>query len=202
MRYFEAFPVINYNDISVKNILLRVKLLESAKSVRSVYHPFTLREGESPQKIAYDYYGSTEYAWLIFLVNNIVDPYYDWPLSTVEFENHIKKKYGSLAAAQEEILYYQKKPVQFYISIADPSEYILADGFEGDTSGYNLITRTDIDIKISPESYAANPDAAFTPVDAYTFEEIANENKRNIRLLDKTYARIMDTELKNLLSPT
>jgi hypothetical protein len=199
MRYFENFPVIEYDDVKVKNILTRVKLVESSKTSKTVYHPFTIIDGETPQKIAYDYYGSTDYTALIFLTNNIIDPYYDWPLSTVEFENHIKKKYGSLAVAQSTILWYQKHPTQYYVSISDPNDFRNVTGFTGDASKYKLITQ-DNEIKISVDTYERSPDLSFYPVDAYAYESEQNEAKRNIRLLDRSYVRMFDRELKALLS--
>lgn len=200
MRYFEPFPTLDYNDYRVKNILARVKLLEKAKSTRSLYHPFTVLDGEDPRKIAYDYYGSTDYTWLIFIVNDIIDPYYDWPLSTVEFEAHIKKKYGSFQAAQEEILYYRKTPDEYYLSLTNPNVFVKKELFSGDASGYRLVTQDTIDITISPETYDRNPDADYSPVDAFSWEVDRNEDRRNIRLLDRAYASSMDKELKTLLA--
>lgn len=198
MRYFEAFPTIDYNDQKIKNLLTRVKFLEAAKTSASVYHPFTILDGESPAKIAYDYYDSTDYQWIIFLLNDIVDPYHDWPLDTYDFEEHVKAKYGSLAQAQSTILHYVKVPDEYLVNLNDPNDYHLASTFSGDSSGYKLI-QDDKEIRISPETYAQNPDDAFQPVDAYTYEMARNETKRNIKLLDRSFTRSIENELKEIL---
>lgn len=199
MRYFEAFPKIDYNNSTIRNILSRVRVLERTKQYGTVYHPFVINDFESPSKIAYDYYGSTDYTWIIFLVNNIVDPYYDWPLSSQEFDDFIIGKYGSLQAAQSQILHYKKHiNSSWYVSISDPNEYYSTTGFTGDTSKYKLVT-DDVQIIMSVESYDRNPDANFSPIYVYDHEQELNEQKRYIKLLDKRYARTMDKDLKTLL---
>lgn len=200
MKYFENFPLVEYNDVMVQNLLVRVKLLEQAKAQRSIYHPFTVIEGETPEQVAYDYYGSADYTWLIYLVNGIIDPYYDWPMTTEQLEATIKSKYGSLAAAQATILYYKKTPPSFYVSISNPNDFQPAIGFTGDASRYKLITQGTVDLRISPETYAMNPDLSYSAVDAYTDAFDTNEDKRNITLLDRAYTNEMDTELKALLT--
>lgn len=199
-KYFENFPVIDYGDIKVKNLLVRIKLLDQASNNRTIYHPFTVIDGETAHKIAYDYYGSADYVWVIWLINNIIDPYYDWPLSTVQFENHVKSKYGSLQAAQSKIMYYVKTPPTFYVSIADPTKFYSTVGFTGDASQYKLVTQNAVELRISADTYARNPDLSYSPLSAYDFEMNANENKRNIRLLDRAFIRNIDDELRNLLT--
>jgi hypothetical protein len=177
-----------------------VKVLEASKSQVSIYHPFTILDGETPQKIAYDYYGSTEYTWVIFLVNNIIDPYYEWPLNTTEFEDHMKLKYGSLSVAQSTILHYKKTPKKYYLSLTNPSAYIPFETFSGDASQYQLVDQDGAEIRMSVESYNRNADADFAPVYAYDWEHEQNEIRRNIKLLDRSYIRFIEKDLKNLMS--
>lgn len=200
MRYFESFPRIDYENQNVQNLLTRVRFLESIKNSISVFHPFTIQDGEDPRKIAYDYYGSTDYTWIIFLANNIVDPYYEWPMDTFEFEEFLKKKYGSLENAQSTILYYQKNPEIYYVSLTNPEEYVLeSEAYAYDLSGYTRIEQ-DSRVKITQESYERNPSPDFFPVYAYDYEMQLNEEKRNIRLIDNSYVRQLNRELKAVLN--
>jgi hypothetical protein len=77
-RYFDRFPVIDYDGTIAKNILTRVDFTEqSKKDIYSTFQ-FTLEEGfERPDLLSYNYYGSSQFDWMIYLTNNIVDPYYD-----------------------------------------------------------------------------------------------------------------------------
>ena len=93
-EYFENFPVINYGGREVRDITRRNKFIKGLSNNPLIFLPYTVKEGERPEDIAYHYYGSTEYTSLIYLANNIVDPYHQWPFAEKDFENYIIKKYG------------------------------------------------------------------------------------------------------------
>ena len=40
-------------------------------------------------------YGDSDYFWVITLVNNIVNRYYDWPLDEYVFQQYVKDKYAN-----------------------------------------------------------------------------------------------------------
>lgn len=107
-RYFDRFPVIDYDGVIAKNILSRVDFTDqSKKDIYSTFQ-FTLEEGfERPDLLSYNYYGSSQFDWMIYLTNNIVDPYYDYYKSTEDFKNYIERKYGSTANARSIVKFYR-----------------------------------------------------------------------------------------------
>lgn len=171
MRYFQAFPKTVYNNQLVTNISLRVIIDKLAKLDKSLYHPYTIKDGDRPDIVAVNYYGDSYYLWLIFLVNDITDPYYDWPLDEVTFKNYIIKKYGSLVAAQQKIEGYKSL-------YTDTPIFLTPDS-------YNVL----------PLDEFAN----WSSYSAYDMEVERNESKRYIKLVDKSYAIRFDNELKALL---
>ena len=44
------------------------------------------------EDIAYKIYGDADYFWVITLVNNVVNRYYDWALDTYNFQQYIDDK--------------------------------------------------------------------------------------------------------------
>ena len=107
-KYFENFPDILYNGQQVKNILAKANLTNQTRSNQSIFYPFTMKEDALRLDIlSYKYYDNPDYAWLIYLTNNVIDPYYDMPLSQDDFNNFIIKKYGSIETAQKNIAYYR-----------------------------------------------------------------------------------------------
>ena len=56
---------------------------------------YDIQEGDTPEKIAEKVYGNPEYHWIIMLVNERYDYLSDFPLSQVELQNYVEKKYGS-----------------------------------------------------------------------------------------------------------
>lgn len=107
-RYFDRFPVIDYDGNIAKNILARVDFSDqSKKDIYSTFQ-FTLQEGfERPDLLSYNYYDSSLFDWMIYLTNNIVDPYYDYYMSTENFKSYINTKYGSEADARHITLFYR-----------------------------------------------------------------------------------------------
>jgi hypothetical protein len=107
-RYFDRFPIVDYDGDIAKNILARVDFTEKTK--RDIYSTFqfTLEEGfERPDLLSYNYYGSSKFDWMIYLTNNIVDPYYDYYRPAEDFKSYMLSKYGSNSNARSITLFYR-----------------------------------------------------------------------------------------------
>jgi hypothetical protein len=100
--YFANFPKIVYDfdlgagtdyriitDIT-RNVRLRKQILENI----SLYDYYDIQEGETPEIISEKVYGTPYYHWVIMLVNQRYDYINDFPLSTLELEAYIARKYG------------------------------------------------------------------------------------------------------------
>ena len=105
--YFNKFPLISYANNNIRNILARTKLLEAIRKDELALLPYTIQEGERADTIANFYYNSPNYAWAIYLVNDIIDPSTQWPKSQFVLENFIEKKYGSAQQARDTIVFYR-----------------------------------------------------------------------------------------------
>ena len=92
-EYFENFPIITYQGKRVRDITRRNRFADLVSSNPLLFLPYTVKDGERPEDIAYHYYGSPEYTWMVYLANNILDPYHNWPLSEQDFNNYLEKKY-------------------------------------------------------------------------------------------------------------
>ena len=96
-KFFPQFPKIEYN-LSGKNgntnvvtdIFRRVKIRSKIADNVSLLDKYDVAEGEKPEDIAYKIYGDTDYFWVVTLVNNIVNRFYDWPLPEVVFQQYLK----------------------------------------------------------------------------------------------------------------
>lgn len=107
-RYFSRFPLVDYNGTPTKNILARVDFTEETK--RDIYSNFDYVIQDDlirPDFLSYSYYDSSQYDWMIYLSNNIVDPYHDYYLSADDFEKYIIAKYGTIASARDKTLFYR-----------------------------------------------------------------------------------------------
>jgi len=101
-QYFSQFPLTNYNLSGVNgntnivtDIFRRVKIRSKIADNVSLLDKYDVAEGEKPEDIAYKIYGDADYFWVITLVNNIVNRYYDWPLPEFVFQQYLKDKYSN-----------------------------------------------------------------------------------------------------------
>lgn len=106
-NFFNKLGTISYNGEIVVDILKSVRFKEFVKKNVVTYYPYTIKEGERADTIAYNYYDDERYAWVVYLSNNIIDPYHQWPLSVKDFSKFIISKYGSIETAQEKIAFYR-----------------------------------------------------------------------------------------------
>jgi hypothetical protein len=185
MFYFEPFPTIDYdikkngNKTEVTNLFLRYKVLDVFKNQSAVYYNYSIKDGERPDVIAAKYYNDESLDWIILLVNNIVDPQFDWPLDLKSFDSYITKKYDSVLAAREQTHHYeqitQQQQVLFDGTIV-PEEY-----YEIDLTTYNTLSSSDKRI-----------------VTSYEYEERLNEAKRDIKLLSEEYVFDLVNQVKDV----
>jgi len=114
--YFDKFPVLLYNIEGKRlstyqtttNIFFRVRVIREILANISAYYEYLISDSDTPEILADKVYGNPEAHWLILMTNDIVDPQYDWPLNSTNFNNYIIKKYGSIANAQTQIHHYEK----------------------------------------------------------------------------------------------
>ena len=103
MSYFSMFPEVIYdskgndNYTLFKNIFRRVKLSSSAQKNIMEFDYYDVQDGETPEMIAYKYYGDAELHWVVLVINDVTDYYSDQPKSVQTFEQYVKDKYTNPA---------------------------------------------------------------------------------------------------------
>jgi hypothetical protein len=97
--YFSQLPYLEYDIEGVRklvtNILTRVAVSSEIKDNIYLYEEYTVKDGETPESIAFDRYGSTQYHWIVMLINEIIYPWNDWALSTSMLRKITQEKYGA-----------------------------------------------------------------------------------------------------------
>ena len=96
--YFSRFGKIQCgfdkdNFKIVTDVMKRVKVKDKVLNEFSLYDKYDVQSGDTPESIAFKHFGNADFHWVILLTNNIVDRYYDWPMSEQEFEVFLKDKY-------------------------------------------------------------------------------------------------------------
>ena len=100
--YFDNFPTIFYDSADtgefkdVKNLLRRVGIRAKVKSNTMLYDTYDVKNGETPESIAFKLYDNAELHWVVMLVNDITDRFHDWPMTESQFLQFIKDKYSNV----------------------------------------------------------------------------------------------------------
>ena len=87
------FPWSSQQYETAKNIFRRFKIADAALDSLLYYKRYTVTDSDRPDLIAEKIYGDADYDWIILLANNIINPYFDWPMSTPVLEDYIANKY-------------------------------------------------------------------------------------------------------------
>lgn len=95
--FFKAIPRIGYKlgdkSVLTKDIFRRVGLDRKINS-RLAIEAYYIRDGETPDIVANNIYGSSKYHWVLLIVNDIVNPYEEWPKREAELFEYTESKYG------------------------------------------------------------------------------------------------------------
>jgi len=178
-EFFQHYPQIRYDISGLKppkyktviNIMVKAKIKSMLTGDIVNYFPYSIPESERPDITAYKAYGNVKYTWLIFLINDITDPIFDWPLNSREFGAYIKNKYGTLQEAKNGVHHYEKI-VRTRTEATGVSEAIPEATIEVDETTYDGLDGNDRKI-----------------IYCYDWEVDRNEAKRDIKLIDRKYVQ-------------
>jgi len=105
--YFSYFPSLLYDNTAATNIIAKVKFEESVAKRLANFYSYTIEDGERADQVAEMYYEDSSLDWLVYLSNNISDPYHEWYKSSTQFDAYIANKYGTAANAQLQTAFYR-----------------------------------------------------------------------------------------------
>lgn len=102
------FPWSEQQYKVAKNIFRRFKINDSAIDTAMYFRKLTVTDADRPDVISQKVYGTSDYDWVILMSNNVINPYFDWPMSQPVLDDYINQKY----AAPYEIKHYETREVK------------------------------------------------------------------------------------------
>ena len=175
MSYFNYFPLLAYdidgsrNYKLVTDIIKRVKIRSAIKDGTLIFDNYDVKYGENPEDVAYKYYDNSEYHWVVLMVNNIADRYYEWPLTDPQFQLFLTDKYG--AGSEDAVHHYELAQTSGATTSSDDSHMLEVNS---DTENATTITNRE-------------------------YEERKQNQLRQIRLLDRRYLNQFVEEFEQLM---
>lgn len=101
-KYFNFFPKVYYtlNDRArglevITNLTTRFAFESEFKDNAAAFYKYEVKDGDTPETIAYKFYSGIERHWIVLLFNDIIDPQYDWVLSYENFNRFVDEKYSA-----------------------------------------------------------------------------------------------------------
>ena len=109
--YFSRFPNIDYawkmnkagkvENIKIKDYFHLLVPRDDIFREDTLYTEMVVENGMRPDQLSYKLYGDEQFYWIILQINEITDFYNQWPMSQLQLDAYIVKKYGSLEASNE-----------------------------------------------------------------------------------------------------
>ena len=162
----------NGNYKLLPDILRRVKLRQGIRTGSFLFDNYDVKDGERPEDIAFKLYGDAEYHWVVLMVNNVTDRYYQWPLTQPQFQEYLEDKYG--AGNEDSVHHYEKT----------------TDSGRTSSNGPN-----DFSHKVECNSDDGTPDT----ITNRQYEQRKQDEYRAIRLLDPRYLGAFIEEFESLI---
>ena len=210
-KYFNFFPKTYYlNDTETSaniltNIISRFSFEQSFKDNTSVFYNYEVKDSDTPESIAYKIYGSSERHWIVLMLNDIVNPMYDWPLDQREIIKFINSKYtpnANTANGQTGLVWAQAS-TKDYIKVITKTDIksntITIDKYFIDANTYANVVPSIETITLS-DGASVKLQTSKETKSYYTHEIEANEKKRTIKLLKPEFAPAVEEEFRRVIA--
>jgi len=199
MQYFDTLPkIINIdstgNSKVMTNLLARASVIPQILKDPLLYYTYDIQEGDTPEIIAHKYYGDSYRYWIVLFANELLDPQWDWPMTSMIFEKYLADKYPS-TNIYSEIEYYEKVITQYDTN----TQITTVNRVRIDENVYNGLPVTQTatyTLPTGPVTITTDRNA----VSIYDYELNLNEAKRNIKILNSNYVGEMENQLKKLMA--
>jgi hypothetical protein len=123
-------------------IIKRVKLRSNIKNGLLIFDKYNVKEGENPEDIATKLYGDPTLHWVVLMVNNVTDRYYQWPMTQPQFLEFLTDKYGA------GVHHYEVTQRSGRTTQNGPDDYSHKVEVNSDESGAETITNRQYEIRL------------------------------------------------------
>ena len=180
MSYFNNFPKINYFNKETRNIVLKAAIISGVFKNTDVFYTYIIPEGYRADRVADEVYGNPFMDWVIYFSNNIIDPYYEWPIDSRNFKGYLEKKYNKTIFELQSTIHHYK-----YTGLTNESAEDIAN------KSWTMTKETYDNSTVEEKS-------GWSPVYTYDYEDDLNDSRRSIKLLSNVYLNQIINELSKV----
>ena len=191
MSYFRELPDLYYQSplasrvssreyVRVKNLFRRVKLRDDLQNVLTLFNKYEINQGERPDTIAEDLYGSADLDWVVMLTAGIINVRDQWPLSDADLYRYAENKYGD-----------ELNSTRFYetTEVKDSSGRLILPKGKVVDSGFTIPNPANNTTTLNPVTGISN----------YEYEVRKNDDKRFIYTLKPEYLQLYLGDMRRIM---
>jgi hypothetical protein len=209
-KYFRHYPKELYSledrpqslD-AVTNICTRFTFEKSFKENTGVYYEYQIQEGESAEMIAHKLYGSPEMHWVIFMLNDIIDPYYDWPMNSNVFKQYLNSKYADQAGPASTGSKWAVANIKSYY-INETRTVLKTGAIVFETREVDYETWFDINLEVKEITLDTGEkirlEGSKSTKTYYNYEIEENEKRRTLKLIKPEIAGTLAKQFKKVIA--
>ena len=197
MQYFKTLPKListtNGSSVVLTNILARSSIIQNLLSNSLLFYNYDIQDGDTPEIVAYKYYGDSYRYWIVMFSNQMLDPQWDWPLNYGNFEKYIVDKYQNFNPYNTIHSYTETTTQYDYNTLTTTVNTVNIN-----QNTFNTFTPSNIVVTLPTGQVSISKTAE--AISYYEYELNLNESKRNISLLNKQYVNQLENEFNNLMN--
>ena len=191
MSYFRELPDLYYQSplstrtssteyVRIKNLFRRVKLRDDLQNVFTLFNKYEIGQGERPDTIAEDLYGSNDLDWVVMMSAGIINLHDQWPLSDYDLYRYADNKYGNDLNA---IRFYETTEVK------DSSGRLVLPKGKIVDSNFTIPNPDNTTLNLNPVTGITN----------YEYETRVNNDKRLIYILKQEYIQLYINDMRRIM---
>lgn len=189
--------------IQVKNLFKRGKLREDIFGDLQFFEKYQIIGDERPDNVAFKIYTDETLDWVILLSNNILNIQTEWPMSQRTFDKVMLERYGSYDNLYNGVHHYETKEIKNSLGVK-----VIEGGLKisptWETNGNFIKDGTSYYYEYWDPGLGSSiqvPSTSFIrEVTNYEYENIIEENKRNIYVLKPRYLSVIFNDMENLMT--
>lgn len=188
LEYVSRLPGAKIGDyIKVKNLFRKGEIRKDIFQNLAFFEKYKVVGDDRPDNVAFEVYEDPRLDWIVLLSSNVLNVQSEWPLPQTDFDRFVLDKYGDYNTLYNGIHHHETSEVKNSQGVI-----IVPAGLQVDSS-YSV---SYYDFFIEQQITTGN---ISIPITNYEYEEIIEDNKRNIFLLKKDYVGIILNDMEGIM---
>ena len=209
MQYFNTLPkIIQTDNVGTSrvftNLMARASIIPKVLKDPLVYYSYDIQDGDTPEIIADKYYNDSYRYWIFLFANQMMDPQWQMPLSSSNFQYYLESKYKDMAAENDQtVLEYIKTTVakRFRVvqTVDNTTQTTAIDKFEVDSETYDFTPEYEEVTNFFPDGSSVTTTIGRESMNLYEYELEQNEAKRTVNIVNSDYTTEFENQFVSLM---